>query len=780
MLHSKTKWKINDHIEEHVHWNDIKASVPPIIKDLLIQRGITNEQEALQFLSPNIDQLHHPEGFDAIEKAAARVHQAIENKEKILVFGDYDADGVSSTTVLLHALEELEASCDFYIPNRFTEGYGPNEEAFRVAAQNGYSLIITVDTGIASVHEAELANELGIDLIITDHHEPQETLPNAFAIIHPKCSPNYPFKELAGVGVAFKFAQYILGYFPEHLLDLVAIGTIADLVPLVGENRIFAYYGLKKLANTKRAGLMALKQQCKLTNEVTEEDVGFLIGPRLNAVGRLQDADLAVELLLADNEEVALELAERIDQLNQKRQQIVSEIVTEAEEMVDLQTTTGIIVIANKGWNEGVLGIVASRLVRKYDRPAIVLAINEETGTAKGSARSIPAFDLFQNCMKVKDLFVRFGGHAQAAGMTLELDKVSELRTALNHLVMDQLTEEDFKQELEISKQLAVTDMSESLIQEIGKLAPFGMGNPKPRFLIQQVPVDARQLGNNKKHLKLQFKQADTVVEGIGFGLGELYSFITPKTEVSVAGELRINEWNGFKKLQIVMEDIQINDWQLFDHRGKKNVDLQSFKGFESSAVLANDIDNVRKDLGSNIPVISYDSDLDALQKVNTLFIVDLPPALPMLGDYLTQLSPVNIHVCFQLEESMYMARFPSREDFKWYYAQIWKQKTIDLKQDIRKIMAAKKWTKNDIIFMSKVFSELEFVKIDNGVVTFMPTSNKKDLHESWTYHQRLTRAKVEETLYYSTYEQLKDWVGQFIDLEGSKEEKANGLQAIH
>ncbi|WP_284139696.1 single-stranded-DNA-specific exonuclease RecJ [Virgibacillus sp. LDC-1] len=780
MLHSKTKWKINDHIEEHMHWNDIKASVPPIIKDLLIQRGITNEQEALQFLSPNIDQLHHPEGFDAIEKAAARVHQAIENKEKILVFGDYDADGVSSTTVLLHALEELEASCDFYIPNRFTEGYGPNEEAFRVAAQNGYSLIITVDTGIASVHEAELANELGIDLIITDHHEPQETLPNAFAIIHPKCSPNYPFKELAGVGVAFKFAQYILGYFPEHLLDLVAIGTIADLVPLVGENRIFAYYGLKKLANTKRAGLMALKQQCKLTNEVTEEDVGFLIGPRLNAVGRLQDADLAVELLLADNEEVALELAERIDQLNQKRQQIVSEIVTEVEEMVDLQTTTGIIVIANKGWNEGVLGIVASRLVRKYDRPAIVLAINEETGTAKGSARSIPAFDLFQNCMKVKDLFVRFGGHAQAAGMTLELDKVSELRTALNHLVMDQLTEEDFKQELEISKQLAVTDMSESLIQEIGKLAPFGMGNPKPRFLIQQVPVDARQLGNNKKHLKLQFKQADTVVEGIGFGLGELYSFITPKTEVSVAGELRINEWNGFKKLQIVMEDIQINDWQLFDHRGKKNVDLQSFKGFESSAVLANDIDNVRKDLGSNIPVISYDSDLDALQKVNTLFIVDLPPALPMLGDYLTQLSPVNIHVCFQLEESMYMARFPSREDFKWYYAQIWKQKTIDLKQDIRKIMAAKKWTKNDIIFMSKVFSELEFVKIDNGVVTFMPTSNKKDLHESWTYHQRLTRAKVEETLYYSTYEQLKDWVGQFIDLEGSKEEKANGLQAIH
>src|SRR5699024_7198989 len=250
--------------------------------------------------------------------------KAIEHQEPILVFGDYDADGVSSTTILLLALKELGANCHYYIPNRFTEGYGPNEPAFQKAYKDGFRLIITVDNGISAVHEADIANKLGIDLIITDHHEPQEKLPEAFAILHPKCSPGYSFKDLAGAGVAFKFAEQLLGYLPEQLLDLVAIGTIADLVPLVGENRIFAYYGLQALTKTARPGLRALMMRCKMDDPVTEEDIGFLIGPRLNAVGRLQDADLAVQLLLCDDVKTAEELADEVQALNEERKQIVA------------------------------------------------------------------------------------------------------------------------------------------------------------------------------------------------------------------------------------------------------------------------------------------------------------------------------------------------------------------------------------------------------------------------------------------------------------------------
>src|SRR5690625_645589 len=374
MLQSKANWKYLNS-DETYDWIDDSIDYSPVIQTLLLQRGITTEQAASHFLSPSIENLYEPDRLSMIDKAAARVHDAIASHEKILVYGDYDADGVSSTTVLLKALRELGADCDFYIPNRFKEGYGPNEEAFRWAHHKGFQIIITVDTGIASVHEAEIAKDLEIDLIITDHHEIQEELPDAYAIIHPKHSPNYPFQELAGVGVAFKFAEKLLGYFPNQLLEFAAIGTIADLVPLINENRILAYYGLRALTKTSNKGMEALKRLCNIGDKVTEEDVGFLLGPRINAVGRLQDASLAVQLFMSEDSEEAVQIAEEIQQLNQDRKQIVDSIVSEAEEMVNADTNEQpVIIISKEGWNEGVLGIVASRLVQKFDRPAIVMA----------------------------------------------------------------------------------------------------------------------------------------------------------------------------------------------------------------------------------------------------------------------------------------------------------------------------------------------------------------------------------------------------------------------
>ncbi|WP_099158626.1 single-stranded-DNA-specific exonuclease RecJ [Virgibacillus ndiopensis] len=779
MLQSKATWNFTTLQDNLIQWtDDLNNNFSPVIKELLLQRGIATAQEANEFLSPNLANLFSPHGFASIDKAAERVHKAIEQNEKILIYGDYDADGVSSTTVLLKALQELGADCAFYIPNRFTEGYGPNEAAFRQASEDGYRLIITVDTGIASVHEANVAKDIGIDLIITDHHEPQDTLPDAFAIVHPKCSPDYPFQELAGVGVAFKFAERLLGYFPEQLLDLVAIGTIADLVPLVSENRILAYYGLRKLTTTNRHGLKALKKLCKIEGNVTEEDVGFLIGPRLNAVGRLQDADLAVQLLLTEDSDEAEDLAGMVEDLNKERQQIVANIVKEAEKVVQ-PDGNGVIIVAQEGWNEGVLGIVASRLVRKYDRPAIVLAINPENNSVKGSARSIPAFDLFKNCMKVRSLFTHFGGHSQAAGMTLPLENLQMLQAELNQSIIDQLTEEDFKQVIDISKTLTLPEMNETLVDEINQLAPFGMANPKPVFHVKQVPTDIRQLGNMKKHLKLQFKQDAVNVEGIGFGLGSHFDFISQQTPVSIVGELGINEWNGNKKVQIVIQDMKIDEWQLFDHRGKKNLDILPFTNVGENALIVCNEESDR--LPQKVNHILFGTSLETLTKLDTLFIYDLPTNLADLEAIVQRTKPSRIHACYYVENSSYMKVFPSRDDFKWFYALIRTKKVLDLNKEMDIIKDRRGWTRDLIVFISKVFFELEFVTIVNGVITLNPNPSKKDLQESRIYQQRLNQADIEKTLYYSNYEKLKEWFSTCIDVaEGPKEELTHGLQKIY
>jgi single-stranded-DNA-specific exonuclease len=753
--------------------------VPPVIKALLLDRGIEAKEDADKFLFPDIKNLYPTSGFKTIDKAAERVHSAIAAGEKILVFGDYDADGVTSTALLIKTLNELGADCDYYIPNRFTEGYGPNEAAFQEAAEKGFQVIITVDTGIAAVHEAEVAKTLGLDLIITDHHEVQEAMPDAFAVIHPKCSPDYPFSDLAGVGVAFKFSQHLLGYFPEHLLDLAAIGTIADMVPLLSENRTLAYFGLRALTATNNPGLKALKNRCKIEGKVTEEDVGFSIGPRINAVGRLQDAVLAVRLLLTEDIQEAEEIADRIHELNEERKKIVAGIVKEAEQLVEKNEKNGVIVVAKQGWNEGVLGIVASRLVKKYDRPAIVLAINAETGQAKGSARSIPAFDLFAGGMAHKELFTHFGGHAQAAGMSLPLENVPHLRKALHELIMGQLSEADFKQVVHVSETLAIPEVTEALVNEIGQLAPFGMANPKPLFHIQAEPSEARQLGNLKNHLKLQFQDEQVKLEGIGFGMGELYSHITPKTAVSVVGELSINEWNGNKKAQIVMQDMQIETWQLFDHRGRRQMDITAYlNNTQRHTVLYDQCPaHLTGEIPGNVGQITYDTALNDIPVTDVLYIFDLPKNPGQLQAIVRAAMPVNIHVCYVVEDSVYFSPFPSREEFKWFYSMVMKRKELNLKTEAKYMMDAKKWTKDYIRFISSVFLELGFVTMEDNIIRLNPNPMKKDLQESSLYQERLKLADIEKVLYYSTYPELKQWFEDCTKrIEAPKEEVSYGL----
>lgn len=773
MLQSKSKWKFQKTERKSSNLED-DFNDSPIIKKLLLQRGITTNEAANQFLSPDIKNLHPTADISMMEKAANRIHQAIAQQEKILIYGDYDADGVSSTAVLMKALIELGANCDFYIPNRFTEGYGPNEAAFKRAYEAGVTLIVTVDCGIASMEEALIAKQLGVDLIITDHHEPQEQLPDAYAVVHPKCSPEYSFAELAGVGVAFKLAEHLLGYFPKHLLDLVAIGTIADLVPLVDENRILSFYGLYALTITKNEGIKALKRTSKIEGNVTEEDVGFLIGPRLNSVGRLQDASLAVELLMTEDPDVAANIAEEIEGINKERKQIVTKIVTEAEAMVDPFETNGVIVVAKEGWNEGVLGIVASKLVQKYDRPAIVLTLKPDIGQAKGSARSIPAFDLFQNCMAIKDAFTNFGGHSQAAGMTLPIDHVQHLKDQLDLRIKDQLTDDDYKQEITIADQLSITDINEQLIDTINRLAPFGMKNPKPVFLIHESPATIRQIGSNKNHLKFQFEKENNRLEAIGFRCGYLYSHISPQTKISVVGELGMNEWNGNRKPQIIVQDMRIDEWQLFDFRGKNSLDLSSFIDQHERNLL---ISNNQEKAHSKVEQITYETDLSSLHKTDVLYILDLPNDLNQLKQIIQQTEPINILAYYKVKNSTYLKMFPQREDFIWLYALIRKRKALDLKQELGMIMNAKGWSKDRIVFISRVFFELGFVKIDNGVILANPNPMKRDLQDSKLYQKYLNQIEIEKTLYYSNYEQLKNWFRQWMDyLETPEEEVIYGL----
>jgi single-stranded-DNA-specific exonuclease len=473
---------------------------------------------------------------------------------------------------------------------------------------------------------------------------------------------------------------------------------------------------------------------------------------------------------MTNNPEEAEDLEEMVEQLNRDRKQIVADIVKEAEEMVQSADQNGVIVVAKSGWNEGVLGIVASRLVREYDRPAIVLAIHPEEGRVKGSARSIPAFDLFQNCMKVIYLFTHFGGHAQAAGMTLPLEHLQDLQTELNAFIHQQLSEEDFKQEIKISKTLEIPEISESLINEIDQLAPFGMANPKPVFQVKQIPTDIRQLGNNKKHLKLQFKQDTVQLEGIGFGLGDLYPHISKQTNIAIVGELGINEWNGIRKPQIVIQDLRIDEWQLFDHRGKKQIDIAPYRinSASDAAVCTQLSDRIPEDMN----IITYDTDIATLGHMESLFIFDLPPRLEQLQDLIKKTNPSCIHACFYVEDSTYLQVFPSRDDFIWLYAWIRNRKTIDLNKEIQLLMNARGWTKDRIHFMSNVFFELEFVKIESGIISLNTNPAKSDLHDSVLYQQRLKQADIEKTLYYSNYKELKGWFSScWEDVKAPKEE---------
>ncbi|KAB2861539.1 MAG: single-stranded-DNA-specific exonuclease RecJ, partial [Exiguobacterium chiriqhucha] len=628
MYHAKKRWVYPETDTTAVEQLQTELNISEQLATLLTQRGHRDVEAAKAFLYVE-DELtfHDPFLFEQMPKVVERLKRAADEGEMVLIYGDYDVDGVSASAVMWHALTEIGVMAECYIPNRFTEGYGPNKEAFSWAAGEGFTLVITVDCGISGIEEAALLKELGVDLIITDHHEPKETLPDAFAIIHPHIDPSYPYDKLAGAGVALKVAHAVLDRMPDELLDLAVLGTIADLVPLDGENRLLAKLGLKALDDSKRPGILALREVCALTDgTLNEESVGFAFGPRINAAGRLDSAMPALQMLLAESEEEALALAQQLDKQNKERQDIVKTIAKEATELVEASMTDDrVLVVASERWNPGVVGIVASRLVEAYYRPVILLCHDPKTGKAKGSGRSIDGFDLFKELSKNEDILPHFGGHPAAAGMTLLSENVAELRRRLNEQA-ESIPDETFVARVNVDLKLDVNDVSLDLISEIGKLAPFGMGNPSPRVVVADARLrDIRQIGRDNTHLKVQLAGDKRELDGIGFGFGHVVSEISKMAHVSVMGSLQVNEWNGMRKPQLMIQDIRVDGFQVFDYRGKKNSldELKQLPGDTTSFISFQGRDD--------FPLHDLDTPLKPF-----VVLLDLPDEEDVLADLLT------------------------------------------------------------------------------------------------------------------------------------------------
>jgi single-stranded-DNA-specific exonuclease len=547
----------NDGEDERVALLSRELGISRLLAGLLVRRGVASAEDARRFLAPRKEDFYDPFLMKGMEEAVTRIRRAMAARERIMVYGDYDADGATSTAILYAGLKSLGARVRYYIPDRFAEGYGLNDAAIETAAAQGFSLMITVDNGITAHRQADLARRLGIDLIVTDHHQPPEILPDALVILNPKqpdCA--YPDKMLSGAGVALKLLHALYGHLPEEFLDLAAVGTIADLVPLRGENRLIAHFGLERINRQPREGLRQLLSVAGLDGKTIGTGlVGFALGPRINASGRLDSAKYAVRLLTAEDPEEAERLARFLDERNRERQGIGEEILQEALAQVEAHPEwlgSKALVIAGEGWNSGVIGIVASRFVETFYRPTLMIAVHGDE--AKGSARSIRGFHLYEALHQVSDLFDHFGGHTMAAGFSLKAHRIPELRRRFYALAEQMLSDDDLVPVMEIDAVLSLQEIDAAAVDEIARLAPFGFGNPVPRFAIPMVkPAVVRTVGMEGQHLQLRLAQGRAALHGIYFQNGQDAAALAACKWIDVAGELEVSEWNGRRIPKIVL-----------------------------------------------------------------------------------------------------------------------------------------------------------------------------------------------------------------------------------
>lgn len=766
-------------VEAQYEWQYVKApneqlveklskelNLSPIVTRLLVERGVNSVGEAQKFLQPSLETIHSPENLHDIDKAVSRIQEAIENEEQITVYGDYDADGITSTALMYEVLRDIGAKVNYYVPNRFRDGYGPNAEAYQRIIDQGTTLIITVDNGVSGKDVIDPVMKRGIDVIVTDHHEMPEELPNAYAIVHPRYpGSRYPFSDLSGVGVAFKVAWALMEEFPEEYLDLVAIGEIADVVSVQDENRTLIMLGIQELRQGMRPGLHALVKEAGVSEQyLTDQDIGFMIAPRLNALGRIADAGEGVELLTTLDESKATSLAKAVDQANSKRQDLVNEIMAQAEQqLAELDRQQAVQLIVGHDWHQGVLGIVASRLMNQTGKPTIVASVNDGQSVAKGSGRSIEDFNLFTALDGHRDLMTAFGGHPEACGLSFELSQTEKLREALESEAKQQQFDGQKKQKLPLVGEITADDVNLQLYNQLITLSPFGPGNEQPVFELKPQQITSiTTMGKDNSHLKFSVRGSQGTITIIAFGKGKLASILKASVadQVRLAVKLSINEWRGKRTVQLMLEDISVSGPVIFDERTNRlNPHLFSEEGF----YIAFD-----RKLRENIqPHLPEGAALSADEAIKTDFtnkkvtIVDCPSSLEQFKNLFANDhgAPSAVRLLLFQPHSVYLSGMPVRDEFARLYKLVIKQPQIDLNRQLNLLSSRLRINAERLIFMLRVFSAAGFVTIKDGVLKPISNVSKTDIKETSPYQRRIAQYQAEQVLLFSDKKALTEWV---------------------
>ena len=560
------RWTYLEADEDVVNELQKQLNIHPVLCKLLVLRNIKTFEDAKDFFRPSLDKLHDPFLMKDMEIAISRIETAIKNNEHILIYGDYDVDGTTAVSLVYSFFKEIYDKVAYYIPDRYTEGYGISFQGIDFAADNNITLIIALDCGIKAHDKVDYANEKGIDFIICDHHLPGDTLPNAVAILDPKRNDcTYPFDELSGCGIGFKLIQAfaskndVLTEKIYEQLDLVAVSIASDLVPITGENRILAKFGVDKVNTNPRAGFKALMSELKLTRILDITDLVFIIGPRINAAGRIAHGSEAVTLLIEEDYDKAIEKTKKVQQNNTDRKTLDKDITEEAFAMIDsndVLINKKSTVLYQEHWHKGVIGIVASRLIEKYHRPTIILA--SANGKAVGSGRSVPGFDLHSAIDACSEHLVQFGGHKYAAGMTIELDKIDDFTNAFDKIVNDRILDEQLIPQIEVDAELELTDINEKFFNILEQMGPFGPGNMRPNFVTKDVYDTGYSKILNGNHLKLNIlKDGQDPRNGVGFGMGNYMKIVQANETFDICYQLYANVWNGQTKIEFKLKDLR-------------------------------------------------------------------------------------------------------------------------------------------------------------------------------------------------------------------------------
>lgn len=724
---------------------------------ILYQRGYDNPKKIKNFLNPTLEEIHDPFALYDMDKAVERIILAIDQGEKICVYGDYDVDGITSTAIMYETLLQLGADVQFYIPDRFEDGYGPNKEVYQKLIKQQVQLIITVDNGVAGHEAIEFAMKQGVDVIISDHHELPSQLPSAYAIIHPRHPQgNYPFANLAGAGVALKFASALLEELPTELLDLAALGTIADVMPLIEENRILVKFGLKVLQQTSRVGLQALYKVAKIeASTISTETVGFYLAPRLNAVGRLKNARLAVELLTTYDEQKAQALAQEIDNLNEERQLITEQVLAEALQQVSTKNLVN--VLAGTDWHEGILGVVAGKIKELTSKPTLVFSIDSQTKIAKGSGRSIEAFDMFTALQPYQELLLSFGGHHLACGLSLMSDNLKQLQLELNQAAKQQQIMQAPKEELVLAGQLALDDIELTLLEELEKMAPFGQANPRPVFKLTNYQLkNIWQLGKKKNHLKLQLAGQNINLDALQFNFdtSKLSLYQQFKDDLSLVGYLEQNTWQNKKQVQIMLVDLGLKHLPIIDQR-RQNLVVDFFKDDLTYGIFDMQLyQKLTQRFGTTRQIIKLPSEQ---LHVKQLVLVDCPNNLVELSTTLQKNNFEELRLWFYAKHRL--TDMPSRQDFAKLYRLLQQLQKFKVKEQLAFLIQSLKLTQNQVIFMLQVFLETKFVKIENGWLQVVRNPQHCDLKQTKIYYHKSQEPQVQAFLLQSDFLNLKSWI---------------------